>query len=166
MSALQGIKISQSKPCSRLQACAGKSAFGGAYGSWWQDPLAVAVRAGHFGLQKLSPWGLSGVKLLGSRFRLSPGVHLEPSNIPPKKSSPSAQVLMEMVHAGQVACLLFKVLSCPAFWDSVASAWAVRNPGWRLVALTFPRARATCPPCPILLLGIPAPGSLQSAVHP
>lgn len=73
---------------------------------------------------------------------------------------------MEMVRVGQVACLLFKVLSCPAFWDSVASAWAVCNPGWRLVALTFPRARATWPPCPILLLGIPGPGSLQSTVHP
>ena len=75
----------------------------------------VAVRAGEPALQKLSPWGLLGVKLPGSWFRLSPGVHLASLNLPPKKSSQNAQVLMEMTSAGQVACLLFKVVSFPAF---------------------------------------------------
>lgn len=45
---------------------------------------------------------------------------------------------MEMVSAGQVVCLLFKVLSCPAFWDLVAGVLAVCNPGQRAVALPFP----------------------------
>ena len=75
----------------------------------------MAVRAGEFGLQKLRPLGLSGVKLPDFQFRLSPGMHPEPSNLPPKKSSQNAQVLMEMVGAGQVACLLFLSVVLPSF---------------------------------------------------
>lgn len=105
-----------------LHACGGNSAFGGACGSWWQDPLAGTDGAGVFGLQKLSPWALLGVKLLSSPFRL---ISSCPNHLP-KKSAPNAQVLMKTVGAGQVA-LFFQVPSYPAFWDSLAGALAVRN---------------------------------------
>lgn len=72
---------------------------------------------------------------------LSPGLHPEPSNIPSKQRSQSTQVLMEMVSTDQVAscvkCHLAQFLG--TFWD----VWL----GWRAVALSFPRAGATWPPC-------------------